>query len=188
MKLDAEGIEELVLAAQKGDQAAYETLWPPVHSYLWGVFHRSHFSLPEDEVEGLIDEAVVEAVRVFRSGGGKFSALLAVVFRRTCSHYVRKKTPLPTVPLDEVGEDLPAPRQILPEEQMIQEEERKLLEQAFGQLSNTSRLVIQLKLEGGLDESKIAGIACRLLRLESVNVSSTYYNDKQRLRRILGVE
>jgi RNA polymerase sigma-70 factor, ECF subfamily len=153
----------LILAAQKGDLDAFNTLVLAYQDKLYNTALR--ILNDEDQAADATQEAFLSAFRALNSyRGGSFRAWLQRTVTNACFDELRRKKRRPTTPLEpetEDGEDIESPRWLAdpsdsPEEEMEQAELEHAVQHCLDALPTEFRAVVVLADIQGLDYSEVA--------------------------------
>jgi RNA polymerase sigma-70 factor (ECF subfamily) len=145
----------LVARAQQGDLPAFEELVKKYQREIYGLACR--MVMDGEEAKDLTQQAFLQAfvhIREFRQQS-QFRTWLFRIAINQCYNFLKSKKkygePLDCQEVDLVGEGSP-------EEDLLGEEEHRLLYAALARLPSKQRAVISLKLEQGLSYQEISQI------------------------------
>ncbi len=148
---DQEDVQNMVRAAQNGDQVAFSNLYD---IYMPSVYKRLWHMIPQQDVEDVTQEVFISTLKSLKSfrGNAKFSTWLWTITSRQVANYYRHKSrKLDEVQTNEFPEEiLPAPGG--PGKQ----DEEILMKQGIRNLPENYQEVILLRFAEGLRFQEIA--------------------------------
>ncbi len=158
----------------------YEQYFPRLYSYL------SYRVDSTQDAEDLVAETFIKVVKGLPTFKAQhqhsFAAWLFRIAHNTLVSFQRDKqhwqTVAATLPL-EVAEDLPAPQNQLPEEQLLKQEQIRLVRHMLESLAPRQQEVLKLKFFGELRNREIAAI----LDLDERSVSAYLHRGLEELQR-----
>lgn len=146
---------ELIQAAQRGDQGAFDILYD---RYLPMVYNRVRFTVPESDVEDVTQEIFIGVLRSLRGfkGDARFSTWLRTLVNRRVADYYRSRNPAET----ELGTDLseadPVVTGLYVSANTGAIDDKIMLRRALNALPEAYREVLVLRFVEGLQFNEIA--------------------------------
>ncbi|MBL8750209.1 MAG: sigma-70 family RNA polymerase sigma factor [Planctomycetes bacterium] len=180
--------DTMVLAAQRGDQAACRAIVEALHRPVIATIFRFLGTGYRREVEDLAQEVflkVFRAIGTFDRKRAKFTTWVYTFVRNHC-YDVLKRRRIPTTSLHAVGEDqapreLPDRRELRPEQDAENAELGRRIGEALASLGEDQRMVFVLREYEDLDYSEIAQIT----GVNEGTVKSRLFRAKEALRQHL---
>jgi RNA polymerase sigma-70 factor (ECF subfamily) len=179
---------ELVVAANRGDSAAFEALCKQAASSVFNVARRMMRN--NEDAEDVLQESFQQAFVHFKSfnGDSRFSTWLTRIAINTALMKLRKKNPLRDVSLDESAETEESSyridiedRGLNPEQLCAQEEQQQILSEALNALTPGMRKAIELR---ELDERSTEETA-QIMGISVSAVKARVFHGRRKLRETL---
>lgn len=178
--------EALIRRAASGDDGAFETLMLAHQKQVYSLCLR--MSGNAEDAFDLSQEAFIRAWRGLAQYqfGAEFSTWLYRLTRNVCIDFLRRQKRQAAVPLEteQDGEtmELPVPDSApLPEERVLHDEQRRVLQQAMLSLPDEQREILILRVVNDLPYEKISAI----LELPLGTVKSRLARARIQLKKIL---